>query len=127
MIARCTRVTGADYPDYGGRGIRVCDAWVNSFDAFLADVGPKPGPEYSIDRINNDGNYEPGNVRWATVIQQAGNKRNTSRLTLGGTTLSVPKWSERTGIGRAVIWSRLTRLGWSVERALTTPVRKPSA
>lgn len=75
MIGRCTYPSQSNYPRYGGRGIRVCDAWRASFEAFLADVGERPGPEYSLGRIDNDGNYEPGNVRWETAAQQAGNKR----------------------------------------------------
>jgi hypothetical protein len=76
MIQRCTNPNANKYPDYGGRGIQVCDRW-KSFVNFYADMGPKPEPKnlYSIDRFpNNDGNYEPGNTRWATAIEQAANK-----------------------------------------------------
>jgi hypothetical protein len=75
MIDRCTNRRNAAWRYYGGRGIRVCKRWLASFPAFLADVGPRPSPERSIDRIDNDGNYEPGNVRWATRIEQNRNKR----------------------------------------------------
>jgi len=75
MRRRCNNPSAADYPRYGGRGIRVCAEWQKSFEAFAAYVGDPPGQGYSIDRINNDGNYEPGNVRWATASEQAFNRR----------------------------------------------------
>lgn len=79
MRGRCNSPRHKRYADWGGRGIRVCDRWNKDFLAFIEDVyaeiGPKPGPEYSLDRIDNDGNYEPGNVRWATALEQNRNKR----------------------------------------------------
>ena len=75
MISRCENPRQVGYKNYGGRGIRVCERWRRDFVAFRDDVGPKPGPGYSIDRIDNDGNYEPGNVRWATRPQQRANSR----------------------------------------------------
>ncbi len=75
MRARCLRPSHPSYKNYGGRGVTVCDEW-ESFEQFLQDVGRRPGPGYSIDRVDNDGGYEPGNVRWATVAQQAANKRS---------------------------------------------------
>ena len=80
MKTRCTNDREKGWKNYGGRGIRVCDRWLNSFEAFLADVGPRPSPQHSIDRFpDNDGNYEPGNVRWATRKQQSENRRKPSR------------------------------------------------
>jgi hypothetical protein len=81
MIGRCTNPKNSRYAYYGGRGIVVCSRWrkgedgIGAFECFLADVGPKPGPGFSIDRVNNDGPYEPGNVRWATKKQQISNRR----------------------------------------------------
>jgi hypothetical protein len=79
IIQRCENPKIRSYPDYGGRGITVCERWRTSFENFLADMGPRPGRGYSIDRINNDGHYEPGNCRWATAKQQANNRRPARR------------------------------------------------
>lgn len=75
IIKRCTDPKAKGWPNYGGRGIHICDEWRHSYAAFLADVGRKPSPRHSIDRIDNDGNYEPGNVRWATRSEQNSNQR----------------------------------------------------
>lgn len=118
---RCTAPSSHDYKYYGGRGIKVCERWLESFENFLADMGRKPGPEYSIDRYpDNNGNYEPGNCRWATRLQQARNSRSSKILTFLGETLPIPEWAERKGIqGSTIAWR--IRSGWSVERALNTP------
>jgi hypothetical protein len=78
MRRRCSNPLGKDYADYGGRGITVCERW-NSFEAFYADMGPKPSSKHSIDRINVDGNYEPNNCRWATPVEQRRNRRDAAR------------------------------------------------
>jgi len=79
MKNRCTNKNVDSYVNYGGRGIKVCERWLNSFENFYADMGPRPGKEYSIDRINNDDNYEPNNCRWATKKEQQNNRRNSKK------------------------------------------------
>jgi len=111
----------SSFRNWGGRGIRVCDAWRDSFEAFLRDVGPRPSKAHSIDRYpNNDGHYEPGNVRWATPREQQSNKRSAHPLTFQGETLSVMDWARRLGMPQPTLANRIRR-GWSTERALTTP------
>ena len=85
MKDRCLNPNNARYAYYGGRGITVCPQWAHSFEQFLADVGEKPSPELSIDRIDNDGNYEPGNVRWATKSEQSFNTRPRASAAVGRT------------------------------------------
>lgn len=106
MKARC-----ADLRDkrYGGRGIAVCDRWRTSFEAFLRDMGTRPTPEHSLDRLENARGYEPGNVRWATRLEQG---RNTSRnrlITIGDVTLPLSAWAERLGVKYMTLHSRLRR------------------
>lgn len=94
MKSRCYDVTCQDYPDYGGRGITVCDDWINSFESFFEYMGKSPGKTHSIDRINNQGNYEPGNVRWATQTQQARNKRTNRLIKYMGESKTMAEWCE---------------------------------
>ena len=123
MKNRCLDVNDNRYHLYGGRGITVCKEWVDSYVAFLSYVGRKPSPKHVLDRYpNNDGNYEPGNVRWATYSENGRNTRQNVLLTLNGVTLCVVEWSERTSLPQSTIRDRVNR-GWSVERALTTPRR----
>lgn len=120
---RCFCPTDAAFGNYGARGITMCDQWRKSFSAFLCDVGRRPSLEYSIDRFpDNNGGYEPGNVRWATREEQANNVRTNRRLTMDGETLTVARWAERTGIGSATITRRIGR-GWSTALALSTPIK----
>jgi hypothetical protein len=93
MIARCTNTNNVAYKHYGGRGIKIHPSWKTSFESFLLDVGPRPSPEYSLDRIDVNGNYEPENVRWATREEQAFNKRNSKMLTFQGETHTVGYWA----------------------------------
>lgn len=109
MVARCA---DPNNKNYGQRGISVCERWANDFHAFLADMGRKPSPELSLDRINNDGNYEPGNCRWATAKQQANNRRlppDTVYLTIDGDTKPLQQWAKDSGIASATILARHRR------------------
>lgn len=121
MAQRCANQKNPAFSRYGGRGIRVCDRWA-SFDNFIADMGPRPAGT-SIDRIDNDGGYEPGNCRWATTTEQARNQKKTRRLTLGDETLPVSEWAERLGVSAKTLWTRIYA-GWSVERVLSSEVRR---
>lgn len=109
MNRRCSDRTRKTWPDYGGRGITVCPEWRESFEAFFLDVGRRPGPAYSIDRINNDGHYRPGNVRWATQKEQQRNRRSARLITIGTETKSLVEWAEFSGIPKGVIHKRWKR------------------
>lgn len=120
---RCCNTRDKKYADYGARGIRVCDAWINDFEQFFRDVGPAPSPSYSIDRINNDGNYEPGNCRWATHVEQANNKRNNALYEYGGGTFTAREIVRRHAVhGDIKRFKDRVEKGWSVEMALMRPV-----
>jgi len=118
--ARCYKESHKEYINYGGRGIKMCDEWLNSFEKFFNYIGNRPSKNHSIDRPNNDGNYEPGNVRWATDKEQCRNYRRNVNLTYNGETMCISAWSEKFGWHRSIIRGRLL-LGWSIERALSTP------
>lgn len=122
MIDRCTRQASKHFHNYGGRGIRVCDRWLESFENFYADMGPRPSPEHSIDRKDNDGPYSPENCRWATPAEQNRNTRSTLLFDFRGERLCLSEWSRRFGIPRNTLSHRLQRLGWPIEVALSTPV-----
>lgn len=119
MIGRCYYETATGYKSYGGRGISVCDRWRNSFEEFYADLGDRPSPTHSLDRYPDvDGNYEPGNVRWATAVEQARNKRDTFNITIGAETKSLAEWCEDLKLPYGTINSRIRKLGWTPEEAL---------
>lgn len=123
MRQRCENPKCEAYPSYGGRGIKVCSRWL-IFENFSADMGVPPQKGMTLDRFpDNDGDYEPGNVRWATKKEQANNRRSSRLLTFGGETLTVSQWEDRQGFARGAISGRLWS-GWTVERAITEPVHK---
>lgn len=124
MNMRCYNKNRPDYPYYGGRGIRVCAEWRNSFGAFLADMGPRPSSLHSLDRYPDmDGNYEPGNCRWATKDEQMQNTRSTKLIEFRGERMGLNAWARKLGMTHAAIQGRIRR-GWSLERTLTQPKRK---
>lgn len=121
ILYRCTNPGSPAYARYGGRGIRVCEAWRSSFARFLADVGPRPSPAHSIDRIDNDGDYAPGNCRWATAAEQARNRCQNVWITLDGETRCLLDWAQLRGLSLATVEARMYQRGWSAERAVTQP------
>ncbi len=122
MRRRCTDPKYKFYHNYGGRGITVCEEWKNNFQAFY-DWAKANGyrDDLSIDRIDVDGNYCPENCRWATMIEQANNKRNNHLITYNGKTLTMAEWSRKIGVSYQTLKDRINYHGWSIERALTTP------
>lgn len=125
MRGRCSNPTDKGYPHYGGRGIKVCAQWESSFEGFLSDMGERPSG-MSLDRIDVNGDYTPENCRWATVDQQARNKRNTVRLTWRGETRSMSDWADITGLPYALLCGR-HQIGWPDDAILTTPKMMPGA
>lgn len=126
MKARCYNPNSKQYKDYGGRGITMCERWRKSFEAFYADVSELPnfGKEgYSINRIDNNGNYEPNNVEWADDITQANNKRNNHLITYNGKTQSLSQWAAEKGLKRSTLEQRINKYHWNIEKALTTPAK----
>lgn len=123
MKDRCLNRNNKSWKYYGGRGITVCHEWATDFTAFLRDVGTRPGLKYSVDRWpNKDGNYEPGNVRWATHIQQVRNRRDNVLLELNGENKTMGEWADLRGVNRSLIRCRID-LGWPVDLAINTPPR----
>ncbi len=120
MRQRCSNPNTAEYRHYGERGIAICARW-QDFENFLADMGPRPSPQHSIDRIDVDGDYEPGNCRWATPVEQNRNTRSNVNITYGGRTQTLAAWAEEIGVEYMTMYSRLRRANWTLERALTTP------
>lgn len=114
---RCLNPTDKAFKDYGARGITVFTPWIKSFESFYAEVGQRPSASHSIDRINNDGNYEPGNCRWATHAEQQRNKRDNVRIHFNGETKTVVEWAEITGISADTIYQRVGR-GLPVDKIL---------
>jgi hypothetical protein len=119
MRQRCSNPEDSSYQRYGGRGISVCERWDSSYENFVTDMGKRPRGK-TIERKNNNGNYEPDNCVWATGVEQGSNKRNNRLLTFKGETHTVAEWTRRLGGKRSALKQRL-RNGWSVEEALSMP------
>lgn len=119
---RCLNKNDARYPDYGGRGISICNSWANSFEAFLKDMGGKPTLAHSIERIDYNKGYDKFNCKWITMASQAKNRRSNVVITLNGKSMILTDWARQTGISTATISARI-RYGWSIEDTLTKPVR----
>jgi len=121
MIRRCTQRNRRDFKYYGGRDVTVCTRW-RDFVNFLEDMGEPLSNDLSIDRIDNNGNYEPGNCRWATQAEQTSNSRHNRYLTFHGKTQCLAAWAREVGLSYGCLQKRI-RLGWNTERILTTPSR----
>lgn len=125
MLRRTRSPSDRYYYNYGGRGIRVCERWAASFETFLQDMGRCPSDLHSIDRINNDGHYEPGNCRWATRSEQMRNTRSNRMVEHEGERLCVVEWAERFGLPAYVLYGRLRHYDWNMSRALAVGEHRP--
>ena len=123
MKARCLNPRNKSYPDYGGRGIKICDRWIDSFENFLADMGEVPGREYTNERRDTDGDYCPENCYWATKATQANNTRANIKISFEG--VDYPSLAEACrclGLNLQTVKVRITTYKWPIERALTEPI-----
>lgn len=127
IYARCLNKKSKYYKNYGARGIKICDRWKqgapDAIENFFADMGPRPSPAHSIDRIDNDGPYSPANCRWAVDSEQSRNKRNNKFITHAGRTQVVIDWAEELGLQPRKIYWRLVH-GWTHAQALGFEKRK---
>lgn len=101
MVTRCTNANDKSYVGYGDRGIKICARWLQSFEAFYRDVGPRPSPKHSIERRDNDGDYEPGNCYWATILEQSNNRRDNRRIAYCGRVLTIAQWARALEVSRS--------------------------
>lgn len=122
IIQRCTNPNNEYYYLYGGRGIKICRRWMK-FENFLEDMGESPGFGYSIDRINNNQGYYKENCRWTTPKEQQRNTRDNHLETYNGKTQCIAAWAEEYNIPYTTLWNRLYTYGWSIEKAVTIPVK----
>lgn len=122
MRGRCSNPRAKEWKNYGGRGIKVCERWtgVDGFQNFLADMGPRPGAGFSIDRIDNSGDYSPRNCRWATSAEQSRNTRRNVSLEYDGRRMTYADLSEICGVGAKLIRTRMVEYGWTVHEAMWT-------
>jgi hypothetical protein len=121
MKNRCADPKSQRWASYGGRGIRVCDRWLHSFENFYADMGARPSARHQIDRKDNDGPYSPDNCHWVTPLANANNKARSRLIEFGGRSMSMSQWAREVGLDSHALAYRLDRAGWSVEKSLTTP------
>jgi hypothetical protein len=122
--SRCSDPKNNRYQHYGARGIEVCARWLESFENFLQDMGRKPGLDYSIERINVNGNYEPNNCIWLPRNKQSSNRTDSLRITLNGVTKTLPDWCREKQLKFSTVYMRIYEYGWNPELALTTPARR---
>lgn len=120
MRTRCRSKSSSAFKRYGGRGVKVCDRWMD-FEKFVEDMGDRPSMEHSIDRIDNNGDYEPGNCRWATSHAQTRNYSRNVVITIGGESRVMSDWAMLNGISISLASARIRKLGWSPVDAVTIP------
>lgn len=124
MKKRCYNKNDINYKYYGAKGIKVCDRWLNSFENFYQDMGPRPSKEYTIERDDNNKGYEPSNCRWLHKSLQTSNQSSNIVVTYKGKTQNVSAWAREIGINYYTLINRISRKNWPIERALTEKVRK---
>lgn len=124
MKSRCLNPKSARYNCYGGRGIKVCDRWLESFENFYTDMLSTWKQGLTLERINNDGNYEPSNCKWATLKEQGNNRSTNTKITYKGRTQNISEWAREYGIKNpGTLSNRVFIHKWDIEKALTTPVK----
>lgn len=124
MKQRCYYIGYHHYKDYGGRGITVCQRWLDSFQNFIDDMGMAPSPKHSLDRIDTNGNYEPSNCKWSTVEEQRNNMRRNLVIDYIGKRQTLSQWCTELGINYSMVLYRLQEGKWSVHDAFTKPSKK---
>jgi len=124
---RCYNPRAINYPHYGGIGVTMDPAWKDDFSAFLLHIGPRPTKNHSVDRIDGSLGYVPGNVRWATDVEQNRNQRDLHQITFNDKTQCMSAWAEEVGVPYFTLASRINGRKWPIERALMTPVRRRTA
>ncbi len=123
MIQRCTNENNKAYNNYGGRGIIVCKQWLK-FNQFLIDMGEKPKGRYSLERVNNDGNYEPTNCKWILLSKQHNNKRTNFLITYKNKTQTLSQWANQLNMHRGTLRNRIVRSKWTIKKAFETPIKR---
>lgn len=123
MIKRCTNPNNKSYARYGGRGVKVCQRWLESFKNFYADMGDRPSSLHTLDRKENGGDYTPDNCRWATQKEQQRNRGNNRRVEYKGELVTIAELAEISGIRYSVLFRRLFKWKWDVDKAITAPIR----
>lgn len=123
MRQRCSNPNSGHYYLYGARGITVCEAW-SKFSNFIKDMWHRPTPGHTLERVNNNGNYEKSNCKWATRREQQNNRRTNRLIEFNGKTMTITAWAISLGMSHDHLSHRLGKLGWSVSRALTTPLKQ---
>lgn len=124
LKSRCLNTNSQSYASYGGRGIKICDEWIESFINFLNDMGKRPSSKHSIDRIDNNGDYCKSNCRWVESIIQANNTRANRIIEYNNISDTLSNWARKLNISRDVLNTRIYKLGWSIDKAFETPVGK---